>query len=116
MGILADVRKMVGPSEDYEYFDKDLIFHINNAFSILHQLGISASGGGAFRITGNTEEWADLLGDNPNLEMIKDYVYMKTRQSFDPPTSSFVLTSLEQQIKELEWRINVEVDPGGYTS
>jgi hypothetical protein len=28
---------------------------------------------------------------------------------FDPPTSSFVLEAMERQVKELEWRLYVQV-------
>ena len=30
--ILKTIRKMMGPDENYEYFDQDLIIHINSAF------------------------------------------------------------------------------------
>lgn len=29
---------------------------------------------------------------------------------FDPPTSSFVITALEKQASELEWRLNVKYE------
>ena len=45
------------------------------------------------------------------LEALRTYVYMRVRLMFDPPSSSFVLTSFENQYKELEWRLNVMVDP-----
>ena len=45
--------------------------------------------------------------------MIKNYIYLKVKLVFDPPQSSRVIESYENQIKELEFRINVEVDPGG---
>ena len=33
------------------------------------------------------------------------------RLAFDPPLSSAVIESINRQISELEWRINVSVDP-----
>ena len=46
-----------------------------------------------------------------NFSIIKDYIAKKVRLKFDPPTGS-AMDALKQVIDELEWRINVEVDPG----
>ena len=109
--ILKTMRKMIGPSEDYEYFDPDLIIHINTVFSILCQMGLG-NDTGTFKITGEDETWSDFLGDNhDNLEMVKSYMYFKMKLMFDPPQSSFVLKSYEDQARELEWRIWAAVDP-----
>ena len=51
--ILKTIRKMVGPAEDYTYFDTDLIININSAFSRLCQLGVGPSE--PFKITGEEE-------------------------------------------------------------
>ena len=45
------------------------------------------------------------------MEMVKTYVSKKTRLIFDPPTSSSVMEALKGIISELEWRLNVSVDP-----
>lgn len=45
------------------------------------------------------------------LPAIKMYLYYKTRLLFDPPSNGSVLETLKQQISELEWRLNVSVDP-----
>ena len=111
--ILKTIKKLIGPSLDYDYFDNDLIIHINSAFSVLNQLGLGSDD--TFSITGDTETWGDFLGDRKFLEMVKTYVYLKVKVIFDPPTSSFVLEAYNKQIAELEWRINVAVDPK-YTS
>lgn len=108
--ILVSVKKILGIAPDYDYFDSDLIMHINTAFSILTQLGVGSEKG--FRITGEGEEWTEFLEDNPRLEMVKTYVGLKVRLMFDPPMSSAVTESINRQISELEWRINVSVDPG----
>ena len=50
--ILRTIRKRMGPAEDYEYFDTDLIININSAFSRLCQLGVGPST--PFKITGKT--------------------------------------------------------------
>lgn len=108
--ILRTVKKMLGlPLNDFGQFDIDLIIHINSAFDTLTQLGVGPVEG--FRITGLDETWDDFVTDQ-RLDMIKSYVYMKTRLAFDPPSSSFVIDAFNKQIVEYEWRLNVAVDPG----
>jgi hypothetical protein len=45
------------------------------------------------------------------LEMIKTYIYLKVKLVFDPPSQSRVIEAYENQIKELDFRLNVQVDP-----
>ena len=109
--ILQDIKKLIGPSEIYDEFDKDLVIHINSVFSILQQLGVGPKGG--FYITqGGAETWEDYFDglDNTNLyQMVKSYIYLKVRMIFDPPTGS-VLSSYKEQIDEYEWRLSVTPD------
>lgn len=109
--ILQDVKKMIGPSASYDAFDQELIIHINSVFSILKQMGVGPQDE-TFKITGDREEWYDFFEEGENLEMVKTYVYLKVRLIFDPPQSSSVSDAFNRQISELEWRLNVEVDPG----
>ena len=44
------------------------------------------------------------------LDSVKTYVYLKVKLVFDPPLNSSLMDSFERQIKELEWRLNVEVE------
>ena len=106
--ILTSVKKMLGIAEEYEHFDADIIIHINTVFSILLQLGVGPTSG--FSITDSSAVWTDFITDS-RLEMVKTYVYMKVRLMFDPPQSSALIESINNQIKELEWRLNVAVDP-----
>lgn len=103
--ILNTIKKMIGPSIDYGEYDIDLIIHINTALSILNTLGIGPEEG--FVITDDEATWTDLLGDSKKLEMVKSYIYMKTKLVFDPPQSSAVITSFEKLIAEFEWRGNI---------
>jgi hypothetical protein len=41
--ILNSVKKMLGSTPDYEYFDQDIIIHINSVFGILNQMGRRSS-------------------------------------------------------------------------
>lgn len=103
--ILTSIKKLLGITEDYEHFDPDIIIHINSVFMILTQLGIGPSSG--FSISDKSSTWNDFVGDNPNIESIKSYVYLKVRLLFDPPINSGVTESMNRMISELEWRLNV---------
>lgn len=107
--ILETIRKLIGGEEYGEHFDADLIIQINMAFSILTQLGVGPEDG--FFITDDSAVWTDFIGDSKRLEMVKTYVYLKVKLVFDPPTNSSLYDAYDKQIKELEWRINVTVDP-----
>lgn len=109
ISILTSVKKMLGIEAEYDHFDADIIMHINSVFMILTQLGIGPAGG--FTIEDDTTTWFDFLPANDlSLEGVKTYIYMKVRLMFDPPTSAAVLSSMERQISELEWRLNHAVD------
>lgn len=101
--ILTSVKKVLGIGEDYNYFDVDLIMHINTVFSILNQLGCGPEDG--FAIEDDSAVWSDFLPDGMKLEMVKTYVYQKVRLIFDPPLGSAVIESVNRSISELEWRI-----------
>ena len=108
--ILTSIKKLLGIAEEYEHFDKDLIMHINSVFMILTQLGVGPSKG--FMITDSSASWDDFLpNDSGKLEAVKTYMYMKVQLMFDPPTSSVVMEAKNRMINELEWRLNVAVDP-----
>ena len=108
--ILQDIRKMIGPSETYTHFDRDLIIHINSVFTILNQLGVGPESG--FTITGETEDWSDFLPEGEQLEIVKSYMYLKVKLMFDISTmTSPLIDVMNRQIAEFEWRLNVAVDP-----
>lgn len=106
--ILDSTKKNLNIPADYREFDLDIMTHINSTFMTLSQLGIGPATG--FRIEDELAEWKDLLGDDPRLEAVKTYVYLKVRLVFDPPATSFTITALEKQAEELAWRLNVAVD------
>lgn len=109
--ILNSIKKILGIAPEYTEFDADVIMHINSTFSTLHQLGIGPLDG--FMIEDDEVEWdAFLLGDN-RLNSIKTYMGLKVRLPFDPPATSFGITAMQEQIKELEWRLNVAQETPG---
>ena len=106
--ILRSIRKMIGPDETYTHYDTDLIIHINSVLAVLTQLGVGPSEG--FFIQDESATWNDFLGNDPKLEMVKSYVYMKVKLAFDPPSSSAVIDSMNRSISEFEWRTNMAAE------
>ncbi len=105
--ILLTVKKMLGIAEEYHAFDLDIITNINSVFLTLNQLGVGPKS--PFQITDDKQTWTSFV--NPEeVPGVQTYVYLKTRLLFDPPTNSFLVDSMQKQIAELEWRLNVQVD------
>lgn len=107
--ILKTIKQLIGCPDDFEQFDLDLTIHINSAFATLTQLGVGPKEG--YRITGPDNVWSEFEEDAKKSSLIKDYVYIKTRLLFDPPTSSALMDSLKEQLKEMEWRLYIMYYP-----
>jgi hypothetical protein len=111
--ILTSVKKILGIAEDYEAFDVDILMHINSVFSTLNQLGIGPADG--FMIEDASATWDDFIPDDPRFNSVKTYVCLRVRLLFDPPTTSYLITALENQFRELEWRLNVVREGDSWT-
>lgn len=105
--ILDSIKKLLGIQPEYTSFDEDIIIAINTSFATLNQLGVGPEGG--YMIEDNTQTWNDYI-TTTNLNMVKTYIYLKSRLLFDPPTGG-VLDAIKNQLAELEFRLYVEVDP-----
>ena len=112
--ILMTIRKLVCGNPYADHFDTDLLVHINACFSILNQLGVGPENG--FVVTDETQSWSSYIADNYILNMLKTYVKIKIKKIFDPPLTSSVLEAMDKEINQLEWRLNVAVDPVKPTS
>lgn len=110
--ILRSIKKLLGIEDAYTHFDSDIIMHINSVFLTLNQLGVGTDR--VFQITDNSETWDEFLGDKTDQTPVQSYIYLKVRLLFDPPSTSFVINSIENQIKELEWRLNIQMERGDY--
>lgn len=106
--ILTSIKKLLGIVEDYTIFDTDIIIHINSAFTRLKQLGVGPSEG--FRIIDKSETWDEFVDDEDYLDSVKTYIYLKVKIIFDPPLNASVMEAYKQEIKELEWNLNVDGD------
>ncbi len=107
--ILDNVKRMLGIQSEVNEFDIDIISHVNGAFFILNQLGIGPST--PFTIDADTT-WSSLDTIIPK-NVVLDYLYLKTKLVFDPPTASNILEAYKDRISELEFRMSIMVDDGG---
>ena len=106
--ILQSIKKKLGIEPEDTNFDAEIIMHINMALGICYQLGIGPQDH-PFRITGTDETWDEFVS-NDTIDAVRDYVFVKVKIIFDPPTSSFVLESYKELAKEFEWRGNVNAE------
>lgn len=105
--ILDSTKKILGLEADNTAFDVDILMHINSVFSVLNQIGIGPDEG--FAVEDSSAMWEDFLGTDPRLNDAKIYTYLRVRVLFDPPTGSYhLVNSMNAQITELEWRLNVK--------
>lgn len=110
--ILASVKKINGISESDTTFDGDIILHTNTVFSVLCQLGVGPADG--FSIEDESASWTDFIPESSpkykKLNDVKTYVGLRVKLLFDPPSGSAILEAMKEQVKELEWRINIEAE------
>lgn len=113
--ILNSVKmELSGIEPDNTDFDRDLIPHINTVLAILYQLGVGKKN---FRITSSSETWGDFLNEEQeedSLTMCPTYVALKVKRFWDPPQSGAASEALKAMIDELEFRLNIQVDPGNF--
>lgn len=103
--ILVSTKKILGLSAEYTAFDLDIITHINATLSTLTQLGVGPTAG--YMIDDDLSKWEDFIStNNPMLNMVKTYVFLKVKYLFDTPTTPFLIEAVTKQIAEFEWRLN----------
>lgn len=106
--ILNSIKKLLGIAEDYDHFDSDIIMHINSVFTTLTQLGVGPEDG--FSINDEAEKWEDFLPEERMIHSVKSYMFMKVKLMFDPPLSSAVIECTKEQIREMEWRLQIAAE------
>ena len=109
VSILDGTKKSLGIDKEYKAFDHDIQTHINAVFATLTQLGVGPSEG--FLVQDEFAEWGDFLGTDPRLNNVQTYVYLRVRLLFDPPPNSFTISAIQEQIKEMEWRLVEQTAP-----
>lgn len=106
--ILTATKHALSITAGQTEFDPTVVMHINAAFSTLNQLGIGPTQG--FMIEDDATTWSEFIGDDPRLNNVKTYVYLRVRLLFDPPQTGYLKDALESQIQQLEWRLNVQAE------
>lgn len=111
--ILDTIKKLLG-LENVDSFDDNLIIFINSALNVLTENGIGPVTG--YRITSKTNTWSEFItNDNPQLfELCKEFVYLRVRMAFDPPSIGSLNSALKEQIQEDLWRIREQAEPADY--
>lgn len=108
--ILNSVKKLLGGiTAEYTAFDEQIIMHINSVFQILYQMGVGPAT--PFSIEDANTTWDEFTSDISELSMVKSYVGLKVQQLFDPPQGGAVAEAAKRMLDEMEWRLNIQVDP-----
>lgn len=102
--ILKETKHVLGLGADYTPFDQDVILHINSIFGVLHQLGVGPEE--PLYIQDDSVKWSSFIQGSNQINMVKTYMYLRVRLLFDPPTTSFAIKAMEDQIREFEYRLN----------
>lgn len=104
LSILTSTKKALGLADEYVAYDPDILMFINTAFSTLNQLGLGPEEG--FAIVDKEATW-DAFFTDLRLNGIQTYVYLRVRNLFDPPTTSYLIEAMDKQRQELESRLNL---------
>ena len=112
--ILNTTKKALNLDADYTEFDPEIIMYINGVFATLTQIGIGPELG--FSIEDADAKWSTFLEGNNLYNGVKNYMYLKVRMLFDPPTTSYHITAMEKQIEELEVRLSITREETHWTN
>jgi hypothetical protein len=111
--ILKSTKKILGIGEADTSFDVDIVTHINSVLAVLDQVGIGPVNG--YMIEDDTATWDTFIGTDPRLNLVKTYLYLRVRLLFDPPSTSYAIDAMKNQIAEFEWRLNVQREEESWT-
>lgn len=98
-------RNMTGMTPENHDFDSEILDHINTYIRFLHRLGIGKDN---FYATAESM-WSDLLGEDVTYyNDAKDYIMLKIKHWWDPPTVGAAVNAIEEALKELEFNLRME--------
>lgn len=104
--IFTTIKSLLDIHDDDDSFDADILTFINTAFYSLRQIGVGPRNG--FVIDGPDQTWSDFSEDQSLISEVKTYIQQKVRLLFDPPNNSFLVSAIQDNIKELEFRLNID--------
>lgn len=102
--ILVSTKDVLNVESGSTVFDEQVLLAINAAFSVLHDLGVIYD----VVVMDDTATWSGLGLDDHMTNAAKAYVNLKARMLFDPPTTSYLVTAMEEQIREFEIRLSLK--------
>jgi hypothetical protein len=106
--ILYSIAKKVGIEPcDIDSYKTDLLIDINSVFVYLNDIGVGPEE--VFHIEDETATWSDfeVAGD---IWMVMQYIFIKVKLMFDPPANSFLVSSLEDSARRIEWTLRERVE------
>lgn len=107
--ILDTIKQLLGIPVEDESFDTDIKVYINTVTPNLAQMGIGPKNG--FIVISKDQLWSEYVDSTIiNLEGVKQYIYLKVKLIFDPPTNSTTVQAINDSLKELEWRMMLAVE------
>lgn len=104
--ILSSVCEYLGLDSEDRLYKVEILSLINGAVLALSQIGACK-----YHTVTEDTTW-DVLIDNEDVEAIKLYVQLKTKVIFDPPSTSAVMEAMNNFIREIEWRLQTQVQEG----
>ena len=105
--ILLSIKKMLGMEPEFTQFDSDIILHINTIIQVLYQIGLDIPDG--FTVIDQNNLWTEYIKDpryTKITSLIKQYIFLRVRMMFDPPSLQTLSTSIQESNKETQWRIS----------
>ena len=106
MGILDDVKSIVGVPIGTTAFDMELLFNIRSVAVVLSQLGVAEYSG--LTIDENSD-WPILLSADLS-QLVQQYLVTKVKTQFDPKANQAVAQAINEHLVELEGRIMFLID------
>lgn len=103
--ILNTVKKLIGDNPDNNSFDTDIILFINSALATLNDIGIGKKD---YRVSTSKETWDEfILKEQSNSkDLVIQYVTHKVKLAFDPPSSGIHKSIIDEQLREITWRLD----------
>lgn len=107
--ILHSVKQFLDLDDSYTVYDSVLLGHINSGFNELWQLGVGDLNE-SFYVEDKDTIWEAFIGDHPNIQSVKTYMYFYVKLAFDPPPTGPAVAAMERHLEQIKWRLNI-TDP-----
>lgn len=99
--VIETLKGTLGIPTEIQDFDFDLVMYVNLAVETLNQIGVELP-----EVDMSTD-W-NMLNGKENKSMIKNYICLKVKMLFDPPSNSSTVKAIEEQIRESEFRLQIK--------